>query len=101
MDAQYKFLRIVCKLSQGKNWVTYQQVAAQWKHCPTKDVLANLANHTYVDIDWRSDAPAYFPTPEAFSYVRQCRDSVRNLVITAATLLVTVWTLLTTIKPLG
>lgn len=100
MDAQYKFLKTVCRLSQGIEWVTYSEVKKVWRKCPEQDVIANLAKHTYVDAEHDSKTgDRYFPKPEAFSYVRQCRDSIRNLVITAATLLVAVWTFLATLQP--
>lgn len=97
MDKQYKFLKTVCKLSKGERWVTYQDIRAHWRKCPGRDVLLNLANHTYVDVHGIRDDMSFFPNPEAFSYVRQCRDSVRNLIVTTATFLVSVGTLLAAI----
>ena len=92
MDAQYKFLRILCKKSKGERWVTYEEICKAWKKCPKQDVIANLAKTTYIQIEYKP-VIEYFPNPEAFSYVRQCNDSIRNLVVTSATLLVAVWTL--------
>lgn len=86
MDAQYKFLKTVCKLSKGERWVTYSEIQERWRKCPDRSVLLNLANHSYVEVSGMS----FFPNPEAFSYVRQCKESIRNLVITSATLLVSV-----------
>lgn len=99
MDIQYEFLKRVCKLSKGENWVPYSVVRSNWKQCPEQAVLNNLAKYTYVDTNRDKGEDQYFPKPEAFSYVRQCRDSIRNLVITLATFLVAVWTLLATLQP--
>ena len=96
VDAQYKFLKTVCKLSLGERWVSYAEIKQHWKKCPDRSVLLNLANHSYVEVN----GVLFFPNPEAFSYVRQCRDSVRNLVITSATLLVSVGALLATLYSL-
>ena len=97
MDAQYKFLKIVCRKSKGKDWVSYSSVCKAWgRRCPSQTVISNLANYTYVDIDYKAEH-LYFPRPEAFSYVRQCRDSIRNLIVTTATLAVAIWTLIATL----
>lgn len=66
------------------------------RSAPTAAYFLNLANHSYVEVN----GVLFFPNPEAFSYVRQCRDSVRNLVITSATLLVSVGALLATLYSL-
>lgn len=97
MDKQYKFLKIVCRLSRGEQWVSYKDVKKKWRKCPPEHVLLNLANHTYVECDGGISNLKFFPNPEAFSYVRQRRDSIRNLFVTSATLLVAVWTLFTTL----
>ena len=97
MDKQYKFLKIVCKLSHGEKWVPYSEVKKKWRKCPSETVLLNLANHTYVDSSGGIKNLSFFPNPEAFSYVRQRKDSIRNLFVTTATLLVAVWTLLATL----
>lgn len=96
MDAQYKFLKTVCKLSKGERWVTYSEIKEHWSKCPDRSVLLNLANHSYVTVS----GMAFFPNPEAFSYVRQCKDSIRNLVITTTTLLVSVGAFLTSLYAL-
>ena len=66
MDAQYKFLKTVCKLSMGERWVSYAEIKQHWKKCPDRSVLLNLANHSYVEVN----GVLFFPNPEAFSYVR-------------------------------
>lgn len=96
MDAQYKFLKTVCKLSKGERWVTYSEIKKHWSKCPDRSVLLNLANHSYVAVS----GMAFFPNPEAFSYVRQCKDSIRNLIITTTTLLVSVGAFLTSLYAL-
>lgn len=97
MDNQYKFLKLVCKLSNATDWVTYDALRKHWKNCPPEKVLINLAEHSYVEHLHEQSGYLFFPNPEAFSYVRQCQDSIRNLIVTSATLLVAVWTLLATI----
>lgn len=103
-DEQYMLLKSICEISRGRDWVLHSELVERWPNCPPQEVVHNLANHTYIDTQlseirgsegermWR-----YFPNPETFSYVRQCRDSLRNLVVTSATLLVAVWTLLATL----
>lgn len=100
-DEQYMLLKSICEISRGRNWVLHGELVAHWPDCPPQEVVANLSKSAYIDAELSDARDAngkhiycYFPKPEAFSYVRQCRDSIRNLVVTSATLLVTVWTLL-------
>lgn len=104
VDEQYILLKNICEMSRGWDWVLYSDLKVRWPECPPEEVILNLANYTYIQVSQSNiKGPngfyidKYFPNPEAFSYVRQCRDSLRNLVITTATLFVTVWTLLATL----
>lgn len=94
MDAQYRFLKTVCRLSGGKGWVSYAQIQKAWRACPEENVLLNLANYSYVTVDLEHGTCKFFPSPEAFSYVRTRKDSIRNLIVTTATLMLALGTLL-------
>lgn len=93
MDVQYKFLKKVCRMSNGVEWVSYSQLAKSWRRCPKCSVLLNLADNTYVTAIPELDGVKFFPLPEAFSYVRQRKDSTRNLIVTVATLVIAAFTL--------
>lgn len=100
-DEQYMLLKSICEISRGRDRVLHSELAERWPDCPPQEVVANLTKFAYIDSelsDTRDENGkhiyCYFPKPEAFSYVRQCRDSLRNIVVTSATLLVAVWTLL-------
>lgn len=97
MDYQYQFLKRLCAMSEGRTRVTDSQIRAIWDGCPDKEVLVNLANYAYMDIEHEGGEISYMPSPTAFSYVRQCRDSIRNLIVTSATLFVSVLTLLASV----
>jgi hypothetical protein len=97
MDVQYQFLKRVCAISKGKCSVPYSQLKSIWKKCPDKDTILNIANRVYVETSQSEGESSYFPIPEAFAYVRQCRDSIRNLIVTTTTLVVSVLALLTSI----
>ena len=96
MDAQYKLLRIICRESKALEWVPYSRIKQKWPDCPDTNVILNLANLTYLEVDGVGENSRFFPLPEAFTYVRQCRDSTRNLVVTVITLLLSLATLLLT-----
>ena len=96
-DYQYKLLKIICKKSRGIDHVSYSEIKKAWKKCPEPNAILNLCKGAYLQSDYKDKEYYFFPNPEAFSYVRQCRDSFRNLIVTSATLLVAVWTLLATI----
>ena len=97
MDAQYQLLRIVCRESKALEWVPYAVIKQKWRGCPDVNAILHLANLTYLEVDDVGDNPRFFPLPEAFTYVRQCRDSTRNLVVTIITLLLSLATLLLTV----
>lgn len=100
-DEQCMLLKSICEISCGRDRVLHSELEERWPDCPPQEVVASLTRFSYIDTELSDARDAsgkhiycYFPKPEAFSYVRQCRDSIRNLVVTSATLLVTVWTLL-------
>lgn len=97
MDAQYRLLRIVCRESKAFEWVPYAVIKQKWKNCPDVNVILNLTNELYLSKSGSGEGSCFLPLPQAFTYVRQCRDSIRNLVITVLTLLISLATLALTL----
>ena len=91
MDAEYQLLRIVCRESKALEWVPYAVIKQKWRGCPDVNAILHLANLAYLEVDGVGENSRFFPLPEAFTYVRQCRDSTRNLVVTIITLRLFPW----------
>ena len=89
MDNQYKLLSVVCKLYDGKHYVSEEAIRKKWKKCPEHTVIFNIAVGEYLDSNLDSKNPGYIPTQRGLEVVRnRKRDNVIFL-ITGATLVLT------------
>ena len=96
MDAQYKFLRLLCRLSKGSRWVPASELRSHWNSMPSYETLSRIGRNVYFESNYNKDIGEveYIPLPAAFTHVRQCRDSIRNLIVTTVTLVFTALALL-------
>lgn len=93
---QYKFLKTLCRVYDGENYVTRDELLKAWKKCPEHRVILSLGKDLYFLADY-PPAQAYIPTAEGMAFVDTQRKANITLWVSVATLIVAVLTLAATL----
>lgn len=91
-----KFLRILCALHDGENYVLESEIRKKWKKCPTHNSIINFGYGTYFEYNLDLDSPGYIPTAQALAYVSDRRLSSLSLLVSVITLIISAITLFLT-----
>lgn len=97
LDTQLKFLKILCRLYDGKSAVMESDIRHIWGNCPDHDSILNLGKDVYFDYNLDRVSPGYTPTPEGMNLVRERKRSNVLFFVSAVTLFVAVLTLAATL----
>ena len=92
-----KFLKVLCSLYDGENYVPESKIRSEWPDCPSHNAILGFGKDIY--FEWNCDVsnPGYIPTVHAISLVDESKRSKRSMILNIITLVVAVLTLAATI----
>lgn len=92
-----KFLKILCSLYDGENYVPESEIRKKWTDCPSHNVILGFGRDIY--FEWNCDVsnPGYIPTVHAVALVDESKQSKRSMVLNIITLVVASLTLAATV----
>jgi len=96
-NTQYKFLRVLCSLYDGKKEVPESDIREAWPSCPAHGAIMSLGKNVYFDYNEDHRYPKYRPLPQAFLLVQERKRSNLLLAVSLVTLAVAVLTLAATV----
>lgn len=79
-----KFLKVLCSLYDGENYVPEHEIRKKWKNCPSHNTILNLGKDTYFEYNLEPSNPGYLPTIQGFTLVSDHKRS--NLLLTVSLL---------------
>ena len=97
MDMQYKFLKKLCTMFDGENYVLEADVRKKWKRCPSHYAILNMGKDVYFEYNLDMENPGYMPTPEGIALVQARKQTTLSIVLGVVTLAVAVLTLVATL----
>ena len=68
MPSDYlKFLKVLCSLYDGENYVPESEIHKHWKDCPPRNAILHLGSGVYFEWNQSVTSPGYAPLPQAFA----------------------------------
>lgn len=92
-----KFLKVLCSLFDGENYVPESEIRKKWKCCPSHAAILSFGKDVYFEYNNEPSSPGYIPTVRGMDLISDSKRSRLTLIISIATLIVAVLTLVATI----
>ena len=77
-DAQYLFLKVLCELYDGENYVPESKIREVWPECPTAKIIMQLGVGDYFRCYPAASENSYCPKREGIEAFRKWKDSTHT-----------------------